>query len=355
MKLKAPPFKIEGLNIRRTYSSWRERYRKGTLLRYYLNKPKDDQRSILGKSLDTLGGMLLLWLACFILLSSLTGQPVKALGFSIPLLAAGALLMKRLIKITEQKRGVRKKFWLAGQKITEEIQKMDSDKEFIDYVRDVMSGLPDFLESDPKKTQKNKPAPSSDSRGIDLEGFYKGVPLAIRCKLQKDDQKIDAGEIRAFAGALRLAGHKNGLFITSGVFHAGVLPVVRDAARKGINIKLVNRYRLIDLARTAGSGNFRTEEGANGRPAGLAGNRSPLRLAAFRDEAFGTRKKARNYMIYGLLLYGGCVFLKGSTVLSLAYLFFAVLNFLAGAYSFFYSKTIDGPDPFEGLETENRQ
>lgn len=351
MKIRMPQWSVRRRHIGRIYASWRERYRKGALLRYYLNEPKDDPRSVLGKRLDMLGGLILFWLVCFILFFNLTGQPVKALSFSLPLLVPGALLMKRLVRSTEQKRGFRKKLWLAGQKITEEIKKMSSEEEFISYVRAVLAGLPDFKEALPKKRGKDKADLPSNSQRVDLRGFYKGVPLAVRCRLKKIDEKVIAGEIRDFAGALHLAGYRNGLYITSGVFHAGVLPVVRDAARKGIKIKLVNRYGLIELARTTGFDSFRAESAGTGRP-GQAANGLPPGLPAFREAAFGSRKKVRNYFIYGLLLCLGYFFLKGSTVLSLVYLFFAVLNFLAGAYCLFCNRNVGGPDPLEGLEAE---
>lgn len=346
-------FKIKGLfiskerSIRRSFLSWRERQKKGAFLRYYLQKPREDTRSTFGKSLDIIGWLLLVWLVSFFLLAGLTGRPPAALALSIPLLAAEALLLKRMLARREQRRRMQRRLWLAGQKFMEDILKMDPQKEFKPYVRDILAGLPGFQELKLTAGKKNK---SGDKQGIDLEGKYKGVPVAVRCRRQEGDMKVTPDDIRAFAGALHLEGYKNGLFVTSGDFDTGVLPVVKEAARKGIKIKLVNRYRLMDLARQAGSAAFRGED-ASGTTSGTAGERRAA-LAVFRDAAFGSRKKAKSYFLYGLLLYGGYFLLKNTSGLSLVYLFFAVLNFVMGAGCLYFGKSLEEMDPLEGLGPE---
>ena len=72
-------------------------------------------------------------------------------------------------------------------------------------------------------------------------------------------------------------------------------------------------------------------------------------LTALRDSAFGSRKRAKSYFLYGLLLFAGYLLLKSSTALSLVYLFFAVLNFGFGAYSLFFGRQPEEIDPLEGL------
>ena len=72
-------------------------------------------------------------------------------------------------------------------------------------------------------------------------------------------------------------------------------------------------------------------------------------LTALRDTAFGSRKRAKSYFLYGLLLFAGYLVLKSSTALSLIYLFFAVLNFGFSAYSLLFGSQLEEIDPLEGL------
>lgn len=349
-------FKMRGLftfrerNFRLSFLNWRERYKNGTLLRFYLQQPKEDTRSVFGKRLDILGGLLLAWLAGFLLLANLTGRPMVALALSMPLLAAEILLLKKLWVLRERRRQLQQRLWLSGQKFMEEILKMDPQKDFKPYVRDILAGLPGFQEVKLKEERKNGNA--GIKQGIDLEGVYRGVPVAVCCRRQEGDQKIVPDDIRAFAETLQLGGYKNGLFITTGDFGPGVLPVVKGAARRGIKLKLVNRYRLMDLARQAGSDAFRSEGADPGTTSRTAGERRAAALTAFRDSVFGSRKKAKSYFFYGLLLYGGYALLRDTTGLSLVYLFFAALNFLLGVGSLFYGKTLEEMDPLEGLGPE---
>lgn len=343
-------FKFRGRNIRPGFAKWRERYRRGSFLRYYVQRPAEDTRSVLGKRLDILVGLLLAWLAGFFLLVNFTGRPLVALALSMLLMAGEALIFKKWWELREKRRRLRRQVWLAGQKFMEDILKLDPRKEFPPYVRDILAGLPGFQEIRLKEEKKKGGA--GDKQGVDLEGVYKGVPVAVRCKCQEGDKKVDPEDIRAFAGALRLGGYKNGLFVTSGEFGDGVLRVVEEAVRRGINIKPVDRYRLMDLARQAGSGAFRREDVTSPAIPGTTGERLENALIAFRDLAFGSRKKARSYFLYGLLLYGGHILLKDSSMLGLFYLFFAVLNFLMGAGSLLFGKTLEEIDPLEGLEPE---
>lgn len=344
-------FNFRGRKLRLSFRNWRERTRKGAFLRYYMHRPKEDTRSVLGKKLDILGGLLLAWIVVFFLLASLTGRPLTALALSLPLPAAGALLSKKLLEAREHKNRLRRRLWLAGQKFMDDILKMEPQKEFVPCVRDILAALPGF-QSVRLNKRKSKEG-GRDKQGIDLEGMYRGALVAVCCRRQEGNKKIGPGEIRAFAGAMHLEGYKNGLFVTSGDFRAGALAVVNEARRRGINIKLVNRYGLMDLARQAGAGAFRTEN-ALPRARSRAGNeKQPVFLvAAFRDSAFASRKKAKSYFLYGLLLYGGYILLKGHNMLSLLYLFFAVLNFLMCACCLCFGKSVEEIDPLEGLGPE---
>ncbi len=330
------------------FHKWRKKFRKGVHRRYYLQKPKEDTRSVFGKKLDLLGSLLLVWLVSFFLLAGLTGQPLTALVLSIPLMAAGALPLKKLREQRERRRLFRQRIWLAGQKFMEDISKI-SEKEFQPYVQNILATLPGFQDVKPHKAKNSR---GNHERGLDLVGIYKGVPIAVRCIRPKGEEKIGPEEIRAFVGALHLDGYKSGLFITLGSFEAEGRLVVNEAARKGINIRLVNRYGLTDLARRAGSGVFQGEKEVGGVPAQSKGKERNAVLNAFVNAAFGSRKKAKAYFLYGLLLYGGYALLNGSTKLSWIYLFFAALNFILAAGSLFFGGAPEETDPLEGLGAE---
>ncbi|MDD4768151.1 MAG: hypothetical protein PHF87_11350, partial [Desulfotomaculaceae bacterium] len=62
-----------------SFARWKERRDKGTVLRSYIQKPKKDDRTVIGKSVDYIGGLLLIWLAGFLLLLNLTRKPVASL------------------------------------------------------------------------------------------------------------------------------------------------------------------------------------------------------------------------------------------------------------------------------------
>ncbi|BAF60847.1 hypothetical protein PTH_2666 [Pelotomaculum thermopropionicum SI] len=349
MKFRVRIFNFKGRNLRLSFSKWRERREKGAFLRYYRRQPGEDARSALGRRLDVLVGLLLAWLAVFFLLASLTGRPRAALALSAVLLAAALPILKKLKEKREYRHQLQRRFWLAGQRFMEDILKMDQHREFKAYVRDILAGLPGFQEVRLAGDGKDG---SAAGAGIDLEGIYRGVPVAVRCVRQEADGKIAPDDIRAFAGAMHLGGYRNGLFVTLGSFAPGAASVVKKAARRGLNIKLADRYRLIDLARQAGAGAFLSGEEPPAALAGPQNGRLPAAFSALRDAAFGSRKKARSYFWCGLLLFGGYVLLKDSAALSLVYLFGAVLNLLLGAGCLYFGKTLEEADPLEGLGTE---
>jgi hypothetical protein len=215
-------------------------------------------------------------------------------------------------------------------------------------VCDILNRLPGFQ----LRVKVEKEDPAGDNRGFDLEGTYKGVPLGIWC-LHQVGVDVTAAEARSFAGALHLAGYNSGLIVTTGDFAPGVRRVVGEAARKGIRIKAVTRYSLAELARQAGCSVFRGTE-AVPEIAPRAVPKKPLMvLAALQDSVFSSRKKAKSYFIYGLLLLAGYFILKGTSVLSLVYLFFAGINLLLGAGSLYFGRSVEERDPLEGFNPEN--
>lgn len=347
-------FTWKGRSFRLSMKRWRERQGRGAAVRYFLRKPGEDNRTGLGKTVDIAGGLLLIWLTSFVFLANITGKPAAALALSLPILAASAYLLKKISEHRDKRRTYRRNLWQAGQRFMEDILKMNPQKDFLPYVRDILAGLPGF-QSVALKTA-GKTGKQGDYQGIDLEAVYKGTPLAIHCRRQEGMGRAFPEDIRAFAGAMQLGGFKNGLFVTTGEFEPGVLPVIREFARRGINIKPVDRYRLMALARQSGSAAFRGDETLSGVPFTGTGNRFRAVIenlvTALLESAFSSRKKAKNYFLYGLLLYGGYILLKGSGALSLVYLFFSVLNFLMAAGSIYFGKSLEEIDPLEGLGSE---
>lgn len=94
MALKARKFFERGGRVFRLgYEKWRERLQMGLALRFYV-KPREDQRSVLGRRIDSLGLTLLLWLFTLVLLSA--GNELKtAFLISIPVLLIEVIAYKK--------------------------------------------------------------------------------------------------------------------------------------------------------------------------------------------------------------------------------------------------------------------
>lgn len=319
-------------------------------MNYIIKEPKEDTRSFLGRQVDWVGTLLLVWLLTLLLITNISGKLTTSLMCSIPLLVVEALVIRKFLHIRRQKKQNQRRLWLACQKMIRKFKKMDPEREFKPYVREIFAGLAGFqnvrLIPDEGKGNDIK------KWGVDLVSDYRGAPLAIQCKYPEGDQKITTHDIRAFAGALKLAGFKNGLLVTCGEFGPGAARVVTELSRKGINIKLIGRYRLMDLARQAGSGGIPTEPAGPGMSFLTAGGNRTRIFAALKDTIFSSRTKAKSYFLYGLLLYAGFILMRGTTKLSLIYLFFAVLNLMLGACCLYLGRSMEDKDPLAGLGSE---
>ncbi len=340
-------FKFRGQILHLNFRRWRERQGRRAALRYFLQKPKEDSRSMLGRTMDIVGGLLMVWLTGFVLLANLTGRPAVSLILSVPVLGAAAIALKKVSVLREKRRKYQISLWLAGQRFMEDILRMNPQKDFRSYVRDILERLPGFQQVNLKTDTGER----EQDQGYDLEAVYKGRLLAVHCRPLEAGSKSLPGEIRAFAGALQLGGYKNGLFITTGEFGPGILPVIREFARNGINIKPVDRYRLMDLARQAGLAAFPGSESEPGTPLEAAGKKLKAAVetivTALLESTFSSRKKAKSYFLYGILLYGGHILLKDYAGLSLVYLFFAALNLLLAAGSIYLGKSLEEIDPLD--------
>lgn len=324
----------------------REGLHKSNPLRFYL-KPKEDPRSELGRRLDILMGLLASWLVAFFLLVNLTGSPLNALAFSLPLIGAEGLLLKKVLLARQRRQQTQLQLYQAGKRFSENILSMDPKNQFPLYVRDILTSLTGFQ----LKVRVEKNEPGCASQGFDLEGTFRGIPLGVLC-LHQAGAEVTPEKVREFAGALHLAGYSNGLLITTGEFATGVRRVVSEAASKGIKIKAISRYGLTELARQAGLTVFKDTGTVPGIVTRSDSKKIIMVLAALRDSAFSSSKKAKGYFWYGLLLLAGYALLKGTSALSLIYLFFAVLNFLLGAGSLYFGRSVEELDPLESFNPE---
>ncbi len=331
-----------GRHFRFSLARWKERRERVAVLRYFTQKPKEDGRTIIGKSLDYIGGLLLIWLAGFLVLLNLTGKPAASLAISLLLLTMQAVALKKFLEKRQKRKEIQRGLWLAGQRFMDEI-KLHPQQGFAAPVKDLLGNLPGFAQLNLRHGEDKK---ARWNEQIDIKGLFKGAPVGVRCLYQEGEQPVTPLAVSSFFNALDDAGLKNGLFITSGDFAAGVAQVTRQATRAGIKIMLVNRYGLIDLARRAGIGVFGEEDHGLGKTK----SENHRRLDAFIDTVFGSRKKVRNYFWCGLLLYGGYLLLKDTTSFSLIYLVFAVINLLLGAGSLLFSRTLGQADPLTALE-----
>ncbi|MDD4170253.1 MAG: restriction endonuclease [Desulfotomaculaceae bacterium] len=313
---------------------------------YIIKEPKEDTRSFLGRQVDQIGALLLVWLITFLLMANFTGKLTTALTFSIPLLVFEALVLRKFLHIRLQKKQNKRRRWLAGQRMIKNLKNMNPESEFKPYVHKIIAGLPGF--QNVLVPEEGKGSEEVKNWGIDLVSDYHGTPVAIQCKYPEGDREITPSDIRALAGALKLEGFKNGLLVTCGEFGPGAARVATELSRKGMNIKLIDRYKLMDLARQAGFDGIPAEQSGPGTPLTTRGNRNRI-VAALKDTIFTSRTKAKSYFLYGLLLYGGYILMRGTTNLSLIYLAFAVLNLLLGACCLYLGRSVDDKDPLAGL------
>jgi peptidoglycan/xylan/chitin deacetylase (PgdA/CDA1 family) len=189
-------FSFRGRNFKLSFSKWQERLRKRSPLRYFL-KPKEDSRSSFGKRVDVLVGSFLIWLASFLVLSSLTNRPAASLALSLPLLVIEVLVLQRYRSLRERRFRLEQRLYHAGQKFLGEVSKMDPQREFCPYLRDLLAKLPGFEEVRLKGEKDQKGG--QGNQGIDLEGVYQGSRVAVRCVLQEGDKKVLPDDIRDFA------------------------------------------------------------------------------------------------------------------------------------------------------------
>ncbi|OPX93280.1 MAG: hypothetical protein A4E53_00273 [Pelotomaculum sp. PtaB.Bin104] len=317
---------------------------------YAKKEPKEDTRSVLGRRFDQLCGLFLLWLASFLLLASTVERLLTALMFSIPLLVLEAVALRIFLNTIERKRQQRRRFWLAGKKLIEDISKVNSRNEFIHTVMELFARIPDFQTlslNTSKKCDVN-----NEEQGIDLVGIYQGMPVAILCMRTEGDNRIKHSDIRSFAGALSLGGYKNGLFVTTGEYAPGLTRVVKEISRRGINIKLIDRLGLMNLALRTGLEALQEKDAKPGVSFPAAEERRAIFIliwnSVFRFE------KAKSYFLFGLILYGGHILMRGTTFLSLFYLSFALLNILMGTVCLYLGRNVMGTDPLKGFEPDKQ-
>jgi len=305
---------------------------------YATGKSKKDARSALGRRFDQLCGLFLIWLASFLLLASLMEKLQTAFIFSIPLLVLEAVLLRKLFFIIDRKRQLRRKFRLTGKKIFDDIAKVNSRHELKLIVLELFRRIPDF-----QTISLN----SSEKQEIDLIGVYQGTPVAIQCACPEGNRKIKRSDIQSFAGALSLGGYKNGLLVTTGEHSPGVTRVIKQIFRRGINIKPIDRYGLVNIALRAGLESLREKDAQQGISLSAA-DESRTTFPVVWDSVFRF-EKAKSYYLFGLMLYGGYILMRGTTFLSYFYLSFALLNIFMGTICLYLGRSIVNTDPLKGF------
>lgn len=74
--------------------------------------------------------------------------------------------------------------------------------------------------------------------GIDIILEKDNKQIGVQVKRYKN--KIEVEQIRSFAGALILAGHLEGIFVSTSDFRSGAFDAAKNYTRKGLPIKLMN-------------------------------------------------------------------------------------------------------------------
>jgi restriction system protein len=87
--------------------------------------------------------------------------------------------------------------------------------------------------------------------GIDVVLNRDGIGEFIGVQVKRYKAKIKAEQIRALAGALILAGHKKGLFVTTSDFHPGAIKAALTYSSKTLPIELLNADRFYDALKIA--------------------------------------------------------------------------------------------------------
>jgi hypothetical protein len=83
--------------------------------------------------------------------------------------------------------------------------------------------------------------------GIDVILSKDHESIGIQVKRYKN--RIEAEQIRAFAGALILGNHPSGIFVTTSEFRSGAITAADGFTARGIPIKLMDAQRLYDALR----------------------------------------------------------------------------------------------------------
>lgn len=317
---------------------------------YTKKEPKEDPRSVLGRRFDQLCGLFFIWLVSFLLLASLVEKLLTALMFSVPLLVLEAVVLRIFLNTIEHKRQQRRRFWLAGKKLTEDISKINSRNEIRLTVLKLFARIPDFQTlslNTSKKCDVN-----NEEQEIDLIGIYQGIPVAILCIHTEGDNRINHSDIRSFADALSLGGYKNGLFVTTGEYAPGLTRVIKEISRRGINIKLIDRFGLMNLALRAGLGALQ-ENDAKPDVSFPVADEKQAKFTMVWNSVFRF-EKAKSYVLFGMMLYGGHILMRGITFFSLFYLSFALLNILMGIVCLYLGRSVVGTDPLKGFEPDKK-
>ena len=83
---------------------------------------------------------------------------------------------------------------------------------------------------------------------------------SIGVQVKRYSNKIEAEQIRAFLGALTLAGHARGIFVTTSSYRKGSHSCVKRASEIGKPIELVDAGKFLELLKIAQIRDFERAE-----------------------------------------------------------------------------------------------
>lgn len=89
----------------------------------------------------------------------------------------------------------------------------------------------------------------SRDNGIDLYIFDGPDDSIAGVQVKRYKRKIEAEEIRSFAGALILNGLEHGIYVTTGEYRSGALKLPEQYSQRGLSIELWDAKRLYDALR----------------------------------------------------------------------------------------------------------
>ncbi|GAW90931.1 restriction endonuclease [Calderihabitans maritimus] len=249
---------------------------------------RKDPRSKLARWVDIYLGGVLLWILSFLVLRARTGDGFWALLLSSGLVVAAYWIVRHREKKRKELRERNYRLWIAGKKCIENMRLLERGL-FCHLVGDILRNLDGF--------EKIQPAQGT---GLDLTGYYRGVPVAVWCaNLRDEEEMVSSTELRNFVGAMAVEGYRNGILVTTGGFSPEVYKTVKKI-RNRYRITLVDQNKLVEWAATARSEVYPTGEALERV---LETEIETEAKSSWLDLFLADPRKASSYLKVGLILF----------------------------------------------------